>query len=143
AHTSFKWSNSASHNAGVIVIIVGLSNVAGKRKRIYTLDVDGAALERMCGNINPYLVDGPNLVVDARRDPPKDRASMLFGNMPRDGGHLLASPEDKTNTDGSDPIFKKYLRRFVGSEDFIQGKVRYCLWIEQDQWADASRSPAI
>ncbi|TXH76195.1 DNA methyltransferase [Thiobacillus sp.] len=143
AHTSFKWSNLASHNAGVIVIIVGLSNVAGKRKRLYTLDVDGTTLERVCGNINPYLVDGPNLVVDARRDPPKDRASMLFGNMPRDGGHLLVSPEDKAGTDLGDPIFEKYLRRFVGSEDFIQGKVRYCLWIEQDQWTDAARSPAI
>ncbi len=143
AHTSFKWSNLASHNAGVIVIIVGLSNVAGKRKRLYTLDADGTALERVCGNINPYLVDGPNLVVDARRDPPKDRASMLFGNMPRDGGHLIASPEDKAGTGRGDPIFEKYLRRFVGSEDFIQGKVRYCLWIERDQWADAARSTAI
>ena len=143
AHTSFKWSNLASHNAGVIVIIVGLSNVAGKRKRLYTLDADGTALERVCGNINPYLVDGPNLVVNARRDPPNDRAPMLFGNMPRDGGHLLVSPEDKVGTDRGDPIFEKYLRRFVGAEDFIQGKVRYCLWVEQDQWADAARSPAI
>ncbi|MCC6765245.1 MAG: class I SAM-dependent DNA methyltransferase [Deltaproteobacteria bacterium] len=143
AHTSFKWSNLASHNAGVIVIIVGLSNVAGKRKRLYTLDADGTALERVCGNINPYLVDAPNLVIEARRDPPKDRAPMLFGNMPRDGGHLLVSPEDKAGTDPSDTIFKRYLRRFVGSEDFIQGKVRYCLWIEQDQWADAARSPTV
>jgi hypothetical protein len=68
---------------------------------------------------------------------------MLFGNMPRDGGHLLASYEDKVGVVRSDPIFGKYLRRFVGSEDFIQGKVRYCLWIDQDQWADAARSPAI
>lgn len=143
AHTSFKWSNLASHNAGVIVIIVGLSNVAGKRKRLYTLDADGSALERVCANINPYLVDGPNLVVDARRDPPEDRAPMLFGNMPRDGGHLLASQEDKAGAVRNDPIFDKYLKRFVGSEDFIQGKVRYCLWIEQDQWADATRSSAV
>jgi len=143
AHTSFKWSNLASHNAGVIVIIIGLSNIAGKRKRLYTLDADGTALERVCGNINPYLVDGPSLVVDARRDPPGDRAPMLFGNMPRDGGHLLVSPENKAGADCGDQIFEKYLRRFVGSEDFIQGKVRYCLWIEQDQWADAARSPAI
>jgi hypothetical protein len=143
AHTSFKWSNLASHNAGVIVIIVGLSNSAGKKKRLYTVDSDGAVLERVCANINPYLVDGPDLVVDARRDPSKDRAPMLFGNMPRDGGHLLASYEDKVGVVRRDPIFGKYLRRFVGSEDFIQGKVRYCLWIDQDQWADAARSPAI
>ena len=143
AHTSFKWSNLASHNAGVIVIIVGLSNFTGKKKRLYTVDPEGAVLERVCANINPYLVDGPDLVVDARRDPPKDRAPMLFGNMPRDGGHLLASYEDKVGAVRGDPIFGKFLRRFVGSEDFIQGKVRYCLWIDQDQWSDSTGSPAI
>lgn len=143
AHTSFKWSNLASHNAGVIVIIVGLSNVAGKKRRLYTIDSDGTTHERLCGNINPYLVDGPNLVVEARRDTPKDRAPMLFGNMPRDGGHLLASYEDGPVAAKEDSIFQKYLRRFVGSEDFIQGKVRYCLWIEQEQYEDAVRSARI
>lgn len=143
AHTSFKWSNLASHNAGVIVIIVGMSNIGGKKKRLYTLDADGTTLERVCGNINPYLVDGPNLVVDVRRDPPDDRAPMSFGNMPRDGGHLLVSPEEKAAAGPGDPVFEKYLKRFVGSEDFIQGKVRYCLWIEQSQWTDAARSTAI
>jgi hypothetical protein len=143
AHTSFKWQNLASHNAGVIVIIVGISNVAGKSKRLYTYDEDGSVMERLCDNINPYLVNGPNLVVEARRDPPKDRAPMLFGNMPRDGGHLIASYDEKITEAGRDDIFTKYLRRFVGSEDFIRGKLRYCLWIEQDQWSDAALSPAI
>lgn len=143
AHTSFKWANLASHNAGVIVIIVGLSNSSAKKKRLYTLDADGTAHERVCGNINPYLVDGPNLVVDARRDTPKDRAPMLFGNMPRDGGHLLASYEQKAFAVRTDAIFDKYLKRFAGSEDFIQGKVRYCLWIEKEQAEEAARSPEI
>jgi hypothetical protein len=143
AHTSFKWSNLASHNAGVIVIIVGISNTTQKGRRLYTPDQDGTVLARLCDNINPYLVDGPNLVVEPRRDSPKDRAPMLFGNMPRDGGHLIASHEDKSRDACGDEIFGTYLRRFVGSEDFIQGKVRYCLWIDQGQWADAARSPTI
>ncbi|MDY0227850.1 MAG: hypothetical protein RBR38_13600 [Desulfomicrobium apsheronum] len=142
AHTSFKWSNLASHNAGVIVIIVGISNTAGRKKRLYTHD-DDSVLERICDNINPYLVDGPNLVVEARRDPPRDRAPMLFGNMPRDGGHLIASYEEKITDSRGDETFENYLRRFVGSEDFIQGKLRYCLWIEENQWSDAVLSPAI
>ena len=143
AYTSFKWSNLASNNAGVIVIVVGISNTTGKRKRLYVHDADGTVLERLCDNINPYLVDGQNMVVEARREPPKDRAPMLFGNMPRDGGHLIASYEDKRTEATRDEIFERFLRRFVGSEDFIQGKLRYCLWIEQDQWSEASRSPAI
>jgi hypothetical protein len=143
AHTSFKWSNLASHNAGVIVIIVGISNASGKKKCLYTYDEHDRVMEHLCDNINPYLVDGPNLVVEARRDAPKDRAPMLFGNMPRDGGHLIALFEEKAAETGGDEIFSNYLRPFVGSEDFIHGKLRYCLWIEQDQWSDAVRSPII
>jgi hypothetical protein len=143
AHTSFKWQNLASKNAGVIVIIVGISNKAGKRRRLYTHDEDGSVMERQCDNINPYLVNGPNLVVEAQRDAPKDLAPMLFGNMPRDGGNLIVSYEEKITESCGDEIFEKYLRPFVGSEDFIQGKLRYCLWIEQDQWRDALLSSSI
>jgi MmeI, DNA-methyltransferase domain/MmeI, N-terminal domain/MmeI, helicase spacer domain/MmeI, target recognition domain len=143
AHTSFKWANLASHNAGVIVIIVGISNFGKKRKRLYSLDQDGSILEKICSNINPYLVDGPNLVVESKREPPTDCAPMLFGNMPRDGGNLIVSHEEKTVNGVADPVFVQYLRRFVGSEDLIQGKIRYCLWIEREQHEDAMRSPVI
>jgi hypothetical protein len=143
AHTSFKWSNLAGHNAGVIVIIIGISNASGKKRRLYTQDANDCVMERTCDNINPYLVDGPNLVVEARRDHPNDRAPMLFGNMPRDGGHLIVSFEEKIAESSGDVLFQNYLRRFVGSEDFIQGKLRYCLWIEQNQWSDSVRSPTI
>jgi hypothetical protein len=143
AHTSFKWANLASHNAGVIVIIVGISNFGGKRKRLYSVDPDGSVREKICSNINPYLVDGPNLVVESKREPPIDCAPMLFGNMPRDGGNLIVSHEDKTIGGTKDPVFGNFLRRFVGSEDLIQGKIRYCLWIEQKQEEEALRSPLI
>lgn len=143
AYTSFKWSNLASNNAGVVVIIVGISNTTGKKKRLYQSDADGAVLERLCENINPYLVDSQNLVIAPRREAPGDRASMHFGNMPRDGGHLLASYEDMVSIDPNDQLFTKFLKRYVGSEDFIQGKLRYCLWIDDDQWEESIASPAI
>ncbi|HEY3940501.1 MAG TPA: type IIL restriction-modification enzyme MmeI [Bryobacteraceae bacterium] len=84
------------------------------------------------------------LVVESKREPPTDCAPMLFGNMPRDGGNLIVSHEEKVvNGAADDPVFLKYLRRFVGSEDLIQGKIRYCLWIDRDQHEDALRSPLI
>ncbi len=143
AHTSFKWSNLASHNAGVIVIIVGLGQTSGRKKRLYSLDVDGSTREKVCNNINPYLVDGPNLVVEAKRSASADRPPMLFGNMPRDGGHLLVSRDQKEAESAHDPVFAKFLKRFAGSEDFIHGRTRYCLWIEAEQVDDAARSPLI
>lgn len=143
AHTSFKWANLATNNAGVIVIIVGVSNLKGQRKRLYSPDSDGAVQERTCVNINPYLVDGPNLVVEARRDPPTGCAQMLFGNMPRDGGNLIVSADERLSQNTADRVFASFLRPFVGSEDFIQGRIRYCLWIERDQHDEARGSPAI
>lgn len=68
---------------------------------------------------------------------------MLFGNMPRDGGHLIVSREQMTGEGREDCIFQSYLRPFFGSEDFIQGKTRFCLWIEQEQYEDAVKSPLI
>lgn len=143
AHTSFKWSNLASNNAGVTVIILGLTNERGVRKRLYSSDEEGKVVEKLCGNINPYLVDGPNLVVEAERRPLNGLPQMMFGNMPRDGGHLIVSGEEKENGAQHDPIFAKYVRRFVGSEDLIQGKTRYCLWIEEDEYPAATASPIV
>lgn len=143
AHTSFKWANLASNNAGVIVIIVCISNQPGKTKRLYTILADGSVLEKSCENINPYLVNGPNVVVESRRDAPNDRSTMLFGNMPRDGGWLLVSPEDKIQQGREDPLFRRYVRQFVGSEDFIHGKPRYCLWIDSDDYETAKDSPTV
>ena len=143
AHTSFKWANLASNNAGVIVIVIGISNKKGGRKRLYSPDSNGLVLEKVCKNINPYLVEGPNLVVQGRRTPPRGFAHMLFGNMPRDGGHLIVSHEEKVQVGQTDPIFQRYLRPFFGSEDFIQGKCRYCLWIEHENCDVELQSPLV
>ncbi|MEM7600584.1 MAG: DNA methyltransferase, partial [Verrucomicrobiota bacterium] len=94
AYNSFKWSNLASNNAGVIVIIVSIANYSHGKKSLFTVNPTGEVIEKACENINPYLADGPNIIVEAQKAVPEDRFSMLFGNMPRDGGHLLMEPED-------------------------------------------------
>lgn len=143
AHTSFKWANLASHKAGVIVIIVGISPDKKKRKLLYTIDSDGSVLEKVCSNINSYLVDAPNLLVESQREVPKDRPPMLFGNMPRDGGYLIVSPDEKIHEGRQDSLFLKHVRQFAGSEDSIHGIPRYCLWIEREEYATAKNSPAV
>ncbi|MCB9872541.1 MAG: lactate dehydrogenase, partial [Planctomycetaceae bacterium] len=140
AYTSFKWANLASHNAGVIVIVVCISTNTKRARRLYRVEANGSVQEKICGNINPYLVDGRSFVVEGRRDAPGDRSPMLFGNMPRDGGSLLVSPEEKDAEECDDPVFASYLRKFVGSEDFIHGKPRYCLWIDQASYESARSS---
>ena len=139
AYTSFKWSNLASHKAGVIVAVFCISNENNKKKRLYEVGSDDSVLEKLCGNINPYLVDGPNVIVEGLREPPGDRPPMLFGNMPRDGGNLVVSFEEKSQA-SQDALFMAYLRQFAGSEDSIHGRPRYCLWIDKDHCESSKNS---
>jgi len=125
-----------SHNAGVTVIIVGLGKKSAKPKRLYS---DG--LVRECTVIGPYLVPNRTEVVQKWNSPLCGQSQMLFGNMPRDGGHLFL------DTDVFDELRKdsgasQFVRRFVGSDELINGSKRYCLWIEDDE-VDHARSNAI
>ena len=89
AHTSFKWANLASHNAGVTVVIVGISNHAPKLKRLFAVDDTGSTVVREVDGINAYLAPGSRTEVQKARQPISDLAPMVRGNMPYDGGNLL------------------------------------------------------
>ena len=132
AHTSFKWANLATHNAGVTVAIVGVSSRPGPVRRLYSIGTEGAATVRETGNLNPYLVSGPDALVRPRRRPMADLYEMSFGNMPNEGGHLLldrAEAEDAIERRGVDP---RFIRSFVGSREFIRGTERRCIWVTDE-----------
>jgi hypothetical protein len=143
AHTSFKWANLASYNAGVTVIIVGISNHAGKVRRIFSLGEDGNVAVKQTDNINPYLVAGPNIIVDKLSRPLSGLSEMTFGSKPVDGGHLLLSKEELTNTGISPEDRKQFVRVIYGSVEFIGGKPRYCIWVRDDDAEIASAHPVI
>ncbi len=86
AHTSFKWANLASYNAGVTVVIVGISNHTSNIRQLFSETDDGAAIVKTVDNINAYLVPGPNVVVAQLSRPLSNLDEMYFGNMPNDGG---------------------------------------------------------
>src|SRR5262249_10869741 len=91
AHTPFKWSNLASHNAGVTVVIVGISNHARKIRRLYSIAEDGGSIVKEAENINAYLVASPNIIVDPISKRSDELAKMEWGNKPTDGGNLILS----------------------------------------------------
>lgn len=134
AHLPFKWSNLASHNAGVTVIIVGLTRTSSKPKKLY--DEDSV---RECAGIGPYLVPNQLEAVVKANEPVGQQSKMLFGNMPRDGGHLFLSSEDAAQL-RQDENVASMVRHFVGSEELINGKQRYCLWIEADETSAAEKN---
>lgn len=130
AHTSFKWANLATHNAGVTVVIVGISNRAEKIRRLFTVGDGGAVIAKDAEHINAYLVPGPNVIVEAISRPPQDRAAMVWGNKPSDGGNLLLSMQEANEAVAREPFLSNLIFDFVGSQEFVKGFVRRCLWIE-------------
>ncbi len=143
AHTSFKWANLASHNAGVTVAIIGISPQSATPRRLYSLDENGHAIEKRCEHINAYLVAAANVIVDKANQPMAELAEMSFGNKPVDGGHLLLSREELDALQLTAQQQACFVRRIYGSAEFIRGLERYCLWIDDAHLDEALAIPAI
>jgi hypothetical protein len=143
AHTSFKWQNLASHNAGVTVVVVGLGKGKGATRQLFSLSDDGATVLRETTNINAYLVPGANIEVEKTNNPISQNAEMTFGNTPIDGGHLLLSTDEVIDLGLTSAQLERLTRRIYGSAEFIRGLQRYCLWIEDKHLDEALSIPAI
>ena len=145
ACTSFKWANLASHKAGVTVVIVGLSRHAGKARRLFvqdgaTIEGDGRILEaREVANINAYLVPGHNVAVEARTKPAATLAEMSFGNHPYYGGALILSMHEARTLLANHERARRVIRPLYGSQEFISGQPRACLWISDCDAEAAAR----
>ena len=139
AHTSFKWANLASHNAGVTVVIVGISrSIKGCRQLFDTAD-NGEILVKDVENINAYLVTGKNVQLKKSSSPLANLTPMIRGSSPVDGGGLLMNRlELRSIENESKETVRKYIKKFIGSEELINGKERYCLWIEDSLTEEAS-----
>ncbi len=126
AWCTFKWNSEANEKAAVHCVIVGFSLFDRAKKFIY--NVEGEALE--VANISPYLVPGTNVLVSARSHPLCDVPKMSFGNQPRDGGNFVISPQERDEILSKSPDVARWLRSYIGAEEFINGKERWCLWLK-------------
>ena len=138
AHTSFKWANNAKYNAGVTVIVVGVSNKNKSTKHLYTTDKQIST-----PTINPYLSIGTSTIVHKEVHTPKGYPKLCFGCMPYDGGNLLMDSAEYEDFIAKYPSDSHYLRLMYGSEEFINGKPRHCLWIDDNEAEDALRNEEI
>ena len=144
AHTSFKWANLAAHNAGVTVAIIGIAPVSEHPKILFSNGPDGKTIRQESGHINAYLVPGKNVVVEKQGKPlSAELGEMNFGNKPVDGGNLLLDEGELADLKLDDSQKSKFIRRIVGSAEFIRGIQRYCLWIDDKDAHEALTIPAI
>ena len=137
AHTSFRWANLASNNAGVTVVIVGVTPTSDRPKVLFEQTDDAGVLQRTGVSITPYLTIGPSIVVHKSKKPLSQLPEMEFGNKPSDGGNLLLQGDEVLSLGLNDAQRKRFLRRIFGSDDFINGGSRYCLWIEDKHLDEA------
>lgn len=143
AHTSFKWANLASHNAGVTVAIIAISNRPPKIRRLFSVTDDDSTIEKQVEFINAYLVATQNVIVSGQSSPPDDRGLMEWGNKPTDGGNLLLTSNERDALLSRSPEAARFIKRFLGSQEFIHGEQRYCLWIEDTERAEAETIPEL
>lgn len=139
AHQSFKWKNLAKGNAGVTCVIIGLANKSSRVKRLYT-----AEQYRIVKNINPYLTEGSSSFITRRSSPlSKDLPQMTYGNLLNDGGNFVLTKDQKDSLIDKYPESKVLIRNYIGSQEFIRGQQRWCLFISEDQVPLARSIPEI
>jgi hypothetical protein len=132
AYKPFNWSNNARNNAGMPVIIIGMR--APKKENKYLYEGKNKKIVR---NINPYLAEGEDLTICPRTNPISNLPKMMKGNMPNDGGHLLLNEKEKDEMLKIHPGAEKFIKRFMGSNELINGIKRYCVWIEDKEVEEA------
>jgi hypothetical protein len=131
AHRTFKWSNEAKGNAAVFCVIVGFANFDTLNKSIFEYeDIKGEAHEIIAKNINPYLVDAKDIIIKKSTNAICNVPKIKFGNQPIDGGFLLMNQEEKNGAVNTEPFIEQYIRKYVGSIEFINNFPRYCLWLK-------------
>lgn len=142
AHRSFQWVTEAPGGAAVHVSIIGFDKLTNPKPILWTYPEGGKGegTPHQVPNINPYLVDAPNILVSNRTVPLSSTLPPVdYGNKPTDGKNLLVS-EDEHGFVAADPIASNYLRRYVGARELIHDKMRWCLWLVDAPASDLTRS---
>lgn len=126
AHRTFRWDSEANLKAHVHCVIVGFSvQMNPAEKLLFT----SKQVQRV-QNISPYLIDAPTLFIESRNKPLCNVPEICKGSQPTDGGNLIVTEEDYDGFMKQAPASAKFIRRFLGADEFLNGKNRYCLWLD-------------
>ena len=139
AHRTFRWDSEASIKAHVHCVIVGFSVAPNsKPKQLYSSE-----RFQLVDNINFYLVEAPTVFVESRNKPICNIPSMTTGNRPADGGHLIIEDDEIDEFLKKEPNAQKYIKKLIGSEEFINNKKRWCLWLVDANPAELKKMPDV
>jgi hypothetical protein len=145
AHRTFNWTNEARGKAAVHVVIIGFANNDSSAKFIYEYeDIKGEPHEVRVKNISPYLFEGKDLVVLPRTNPlTNDVPKMINGSKPVDDGNFFFTDEEKKEFIKQEPKSAKYFKPILSSHEFLNGKPRWCLWLEKIEPSELKLMPLV
>jgi len=144
AHRTFKWSNEGRGVAGVHCVVIGFSKLHNNPKKLYVYDdINAEPKLTLVNEINSYLVNAPNILLDKRRLPICNVSELIYGSKATDGGFLLLTKEEADEIKRKDLIATKYIRRFLGADEFINGIDRFCLWLIDSTAEDRLKSETL
>ena len=130
AHRTFQWESAAKGKAAVHCVIICFSKSEKNKKFLFTYQNQKDFPEKsLASNINPYLVDAKNIIVQKRSKPICNVQKMVNGSKPTDGGNLLLSEQEKDDLIDKEPAAEKYIRKFSMGDEFINNISRYCIWL--------------
>jgi hypothetical protein len=138
AHRPFHWSNLATANAGVTVVIVGIATARSSKKILFEGDE-----KRVVESIGPYLIPVGNIIVQKAPRPLNGLPRMDYGNKPTDGGNLILDRTAKDSLVAARPEAARFIKMYVGSTEFINGVSRFCLWVEDEEVDEACLAPEL
>ena len=136
AYQTFKWESESTDKAAVHCVIVGFANFNRNQKVIFK----DSKTKITVSNISPYLFEGENTFVTAQKEVLCDVPKMNFGNQPRDGGHFVINEDERNEILKKEPDLEKYLHLYIGAEEFIKNKKRWCLWLKNVSPTDMRKS---
>ena len=141
AYRTFRWDSESEQKAHVHCVIIGFSSIHNSPKEKLIFEDNGNVIH--AESINAYFLDATNVFIESRKTPLCDVSEMVFGNMPNDGGNLIIKAEEYEDFIKKEPEAKKYVHEFLGAEEFINGKKRYCLWLVEASPAELRHMPSV
>jgi tRNA1(Val) A37 N6-methylase TrmN6 len=127
AYHSFVWNSQSSDTAHVHCVIIGFSSIPLKRDKVIYLN---ETQSRKADNINPYLVDAPNIIVKSKAKPIAGLPQMVYGSMPIDDGNLILDRNSRETLIQENPDNLQFIRPYIGGNEIINNELRWCIWLK-------------
>ena len=139
AHRTFQWQSESENMAAVHCVIIGFSAAPNVKPKVL---IEGKK-KTVVSNINAYLLDAPNFFIDSRSTSISPVLPIVFGSMPNDGGNLIIKDDEYDEFIRREPRSKKFIRPFIGGDEFLNGKARWCLWLKDATAEEIDSMPLI